>query len=249
MEKLITCPSGLTGKVRGLRVREERILADRQLAKSGEQTDALLKACWVETVDAGLYGTQDEALPWSAILTGDRFYALLQVRIATYGPAYAFSIPCQSCRAKVDWEIDLAQLPVKGLPDESRAAFANGNRFETRLPGSDQKVWFKLLVGGDEHRLPQLRRAAPDRVMSSLLAYRVLEVEGVDARDKRRFLEDLSLADATALFRLFDVVDCGIDTQIEIACPECGAEQEVELPLGQQFFLPTKGRRSAPSPA
>jgi hypothetical protein len=250
MEKLITCPSGLTGKIRGLRVREERILADRQLAKSGEQTDSLLKACWLETVDPGPYQLRDGELPWSAVLAGDRFYALLQIRIATYGPAYAFSIPCQSCRAKVDWEIDLGELPVKALPDESRSAFARGNRFETALPGSNPKVWFRLLTGADEHKLPQLRRAAPDRMMSGLLAHRVLEIEGVDSREKRRFLEDLSLAHATELFRRFDEVDCGIETQIEIACPECGAEQEVDLPLGREFFLPTtKGRRSAHSPA
>ena len=35
MSHVITCPSGLTGSVRGMKVREERILADRKLAKSG----------------------------------------------------------------------------------------------------------------------------------------------------------------------------------------------------------------------
>lgn len=42
MSHVITCPSGLTGRVRGMKVREERILADRKLAKSGGQVDELL---------------------------------------------------------------------------------------------------------------------------------------------------------------------------------------------------------------
>jgi hypothetical protein len=245
METTITCPSGLTGKIRGMRVREERILADRQLAKSGAQTDALLAACWQDTLDPDLYALNDGALDWLKVLSGDRFYALLQLRIATYGPSYAFSVPCSSCRAKIDWEIDLSELPVKKLPEPSRASFAAGNRFETTLPDGSRKLWFKLMLGDDERKLPQLRRSAPDRVLSALLAHRVLEVEGIEAREKRRFLEDLSMADATQLFHEFDEADCGVETKINIECPECGAEQEIELPFGREFFLPTtKGQRS-----
>lgn len=44
MADVITCPSGLQGRVRGMKVREERVLADRKLAKSGGQVDELLAA-------------------------------------------------------------------------------------------------------------------------------------------------------------------------------------------------------------
>lgn len=37
MSHVISCPSGLTGRIRGMKVREERVLADRKLAKSGGQ--------------------------------------------------------------------------------------------------------------------------------------------------------------------------------------------------------------------
>jgi hypothetical protein len=51
----ITCPSGLSGRIRGMKVAEERILADKKLARDGGQIDALLAACWIETLDAGPY--------------------------------------------------------------------------------------------------------------------------------------------------------------------------------------------------
>ncbi len=55
MSETITCPSGLSGRIRGMKAREERILADRKLARSGAQLEQILAACWEETVDAGPY--------------------------------------------------------------------------------------------------------------------------------------------------------------------------------------------------
>lgn len=85
MSHVITCPSGLTGRVRGMKVREERILADRKLAKSGGQVDELLGACWEETLDPGPYDFGDRGIDRGAVLQGDRFFALLHVWVLTYG--------------------------------------------------------------------------------------------------------------------------------------------------------------------
>lgn len=127
MSHTITCPSGLTGRIRGMKVREERVLADRKLAKSGGQVDALLGACWEETLDPGPYDFGEKDIDWGAVLQGDRFFALLQVRALTYGPTYAFALGCQndSCRSRFEWELDLTELPVRPLSDESRAAFTD----------------------------------------------------------------------------------------------------------------------------
>lgn len=85
MADVITCPSGLTGRVRGMKVREERVLADRKLAKSGGQIDELLAACWEETLDAGPYSLGEGGkLDLGKVLQGDRFFALLMVRALTW---------------------------------------------------------------------------------------------------------------------------------------------------------------------
>ncbi len=237
-----------------MKVREERILADRKLARSGGQLEELLGSCWEVTVEAGPYSFGDKSIDWSAVLQGDRFFALLMIRALTYGPQYAFGVSCRSCRARIEWEIDLTKLPVRQLSAESRASFIAGNRFETTLPDAGKRVWFKLLTGDDERKLPSLQRAAPDRLLSSVLTYRVLEVEGVDPKDKRNFLDDLTLRDADFLVDEFDRVDCGVDTTIEVECPECREVQDVDLPFDSAFFLPGKERtarrkaRSASSP-
>jgi hypothetical protein len=246
MSQDIICPSGLSGRIRGLKVREERILSDRKLARSGGQVDRLLSACWEETLDSGPYDFGEKNIDWGMVLQGDRFYALLQIRALTYGPEYAFSVNCQNvaCRARIDWELDLGDLPVRKLSDESRSAFVNGNRFETVLPDAGTRLWFSLATGEIERRLPKVRRDANERVLSSVLALRVIEVDGVDTREKRKFIEDLSLRDADFLMDEFDRVDCGVDTNIEIECPECFSIQEVELPFERTFFMPGRERMS-----
>ena len=93
-----------------------------------------------------------------------------------------------------------------------------------------------------KRKLPQLRRNAGERILSAMLGWRVVEVEGVSPKDKRRFLEDLSMRDADFLVDEFDRVDCGVDTAIEVECPECFTLQEVELPFDRGFFLPGKAR-------
>ena len=149
MAEIITCPSGLAGVVRGLKVREERILADRRLAKANAQLDELLRACWLETHDPGPYSATEGRIDWDGVLQGDRFYALLMIRIATYGPEYAFGVSCaeERCRARFEWELDLRELQVRKLSDASRALFVAGNRFETTLPDAARRVTFRLMTG------------------------------------------------------------------------------------------------------
>jgi hypothetical protein len=77
----------------------------------------------------------------------------------------------------------------------------------------------------------------------------VIEIEGVSESQKRRFLEELDVADAEHLRTAFDEVDCGVETTIDVECPECLAVQSVELPFGPSFFLAPKPapRREAAS--
>ncbi|HPM52715.1 MAG TPA: hypothetical protein PK282_10830 [Rhodoglobus sp.] len=247
MSNTITCPSGLVGRIRGMKAREERILADRKLARSGAQLEQILAACWEETLDAGPYDFGEQPIDWGKVLQGDRFFAMLQIRVLSYGPEYAFSVPCENrgCRARIEWELDLRELPVNTLSDESRAAFLASNRFETTLPDAGRKVAFRLLTGHDERRMAALRRAAGERPITTLLGYRLETIDGVEPREKQKFIEDLGMADVTFLLGEFDRVDCGVETEIEVECPECFGTTRIELPFEKGFFLPER-RRTEP---
>jgi hypothetical protein len=48
------------------------------------------------------------------------------------------------------------------------------------------------------------------------------------------------MSDVRHLLSEFERVDCGVETTIEVECPDCGTRQELELPFEQGFFLPLK---------
>ncbi|MFC1706993.1 hypothetical protein ACFL59_09270 [Planctomycetota bacterium] len=96
MSENINCPSGLSGRIRGMKVGEERFLADCKLAKNGGQVDELLTACWEGTLDAGPYDFGDKVIDRGRVLQGDRFFALLQIRPIGHLTARPDPVVCQN---------------------------------------------------------------------------------------------------------------------------------------------------------
>lgn len=241
MPSTIVCPSGLAGEIRGLKGKEGKLLADRNAARAGSTFEKLLAGCWLETHDPGVYELAEGAAPdWAKVLVADRFFALLQIRSLTFGDEYAFSVQCKSasCRERFEWELSLNALPVRTISDEAKAAFKAGNRFETKLPRDGRRVWFRLMTGADESRAATALKNARDGMLLTALALRIVEIEGVADKERRVFLEEMEMADATALLDKFEEVDGGVETTLEVECPSCFGVQEVELPFERGFFLP-----------
>jgi hypothetical protein len=237
----IVCPSGLAGEIRGLKGKEGKLLSDRSSARAGATFEKILAGCWLATTDPSIYEFSDDGtLNWSKVLVADRFYTLLQIRAQTFGDDYAFSVQCatDACRERFEWTLNLQELPVVPLSDAAKAAFRAGNRFETTLPRDGRKVWFRLMTGADEVRAASVLKANRDATLITALGLRIVEIEGVPDQERRKFLDDMEMADATALLDQFDQADGGVETTIEVECPACFGIQDVQLPFERGFFLP-----------
>lgn len=140
----IECPSGLTGRIRGLKGKDGRFLTDPALNKSGMLPDHILANVWEETTNPGFYKVGENGkINWGSALVGDRMYALIQARIAGREDSlYDFKAQCASdrCRKSFDWQIDLDDLPVKRLDTSVREQFATGN-FDLKciMPGTEER--------------------------------------------------------------------------------------------------------------
>jgi hypothetical protein len=241
MSHAIVCPSGLAGEIRGLKGKEGKLLADRAAARSGATFDKILSGCWLATTDPAIYELPESgALDWAKVLVADRFYTLVQIRALTFGSDYEFGVQCQSssCRERFDWTLNLADLPVRHLSPQAKAAFRESNRFETTLPHDGRKIWFRLMTGADEARAATVLKSNREGLLLTALALRIVEIDGVASADKRKFLEEMEMADAAALLDEFDQADGGIETTIEVECPVCAGVQQVQLPFERGFFLP-----------
>lgn len=238
------CPSGLGGRIRGLKGKEMKLLSDKRKAKSGNLFDELIEACWLETTTPGPYRLTDKGRPaWIDVLAGDRFYVLLMIRCATYpDEPYPFPVTCSAsnCGDSFEWEVPLEELPVRKLSEENLKRFVEGVPFEGSIGG--RKIKFVLPTGRHE-KLGQKYVRGADADLMQVLNVRITEIEGVDPAKRIEFLEDLELCEHRNLLEQFDSVDCGVETGIEVVCTSCGTTQRIDLPFGPAFFMPRKSRR------
>ncbi len=247
----ITCPSGLAGEIRHLTIKDGRWLTNKQLQRKGKLIDRILDECWVSTSERGLY-TFNGSPKWGDILIGDRDYALIAIRHESWG-AYEFKITCGGCDERFVWELDLEEmLEEQGRPlsDESKKVFVDGNRFKTELEllGEKREIEFKLAVGDDSAKAFQDRRKSKrdkrrgngdeDNMLVEAVKVRLVGVDGVEPEDLNDYLESLPMRAVRKFIEAFDKKDCGVDTTVEYECPECGAQDEIDLPFDQGFFFP-----------
>jgi len=241
MERICECPSGMTGRVTHLRAEDAGILADQRAVRSGRAADRILQKCWIETTNPGPYHFSAAGPNWSEVLVCDRVWALLTIRIATYGETEELELRCPDCGHRFVWDLPLLDLPYRALPEDSRAAVAAGkNRFECVLPGGTV-VGFKLANGADQVKAVKEVRVGEGDLVVSLLRQRVLDVSGVDPKQLGEWFSDLSMGDVQTLVDAMDAHDGGLDTAFDVYCPNCTVEWEVDLPLDlARMFAPKR---------
>lgn len=251
----ITCPSGLTGSIRGLKVRDEDTLLSGGVSAAQETMNQLLKNCWVSTDSPGVYAEfpggldpETKALNPDGLLQGDRMFYLIQLRRISYGNDFDFEISCTNdfCGKKIIWEFQLSDMPVQKLSDEATDhLIKDGNKFPVDLPGCGKKAYIRLLTGKDEKKLAMIKETNKASISSAILRTRLVEVEGIKRPDLEKFVMDLEGIDAKALRASFEKWDCGVDTTIQLNCPTCKARISVELPLADHFLGQGGTRRNS----
>lgn len=245
----VTCPSGLKVKLRSVKGKDLDGMRDKRKATTGEATTSLLNDCTVEVQDRSIYANLKE-FNWADALVGDRTYATVALKALSSGEEFEFRTRCKDgeCRRMINWAVNMNELEVHKLSEESKACFLNGNVFETIAAG--RHVKFRLNTGRDQLKLTKLRaeieaenrkrkkkQGEEEKQILLGIGMRIVSVEGTD--DVLSWLEELDLQDMTELLKELDKPDCGLETEIEIQCTGvegCGLTQAVNLPLDSRFF-------------
>lgn len=248
MATSITCPSTFTFSARKFKGQEANLFMDRKLVREGGLIGAILKAVCLDVVDPGPYALGHDGRPaWEGMLSGDRLIALIDARVGTYGPGMEFKVQCESHGCRRVWieDVDLTtDFERKPLSTESFTTFKNGDLFTTTFmdnDGAERLLKFHLMTGKDEAALMRVAKNNKGSQATASLLQRIDEIDGVHRNDMLRFLNDLDLDLTSDLIERLDDHDCGIKTEIESECPECGNAQEITVPLGgKEFFLPKR---------
>lgn len=143
----VRCPSGLCGKVRGLKASDfHSLLINNADEATPHQMADLADRVWLETTDPGPYASyglepgKDPA--WRTdVLLGDRTHALLQARILTDGGKRNHRIQCEACGQWFTDVFNYGELDTRAWPDSTNEAPADGDG--TPIPADDvkHKAW------------------------------------------------------------------------------------------------------------
>ena len=237
----ISCPSGLRGTLRGMKMKDEKVLVDKKLVRSARSLTALLESCWLETLDPGPYAVEGK-FDWDKALTADRTYALIQLRIASYGADYEFDVTCQndSCGRKYGWGLDLNDMDVAQVSAEAKQYVQTQKPVALTL-ATGTVVQCRPLTGEDERFLATKGADDQSMVLAHHLARRIVEIRGKKKwRDVVSEIEDLEVREADELWDLTDEYEGGVETMIDTVCPSCDNEQRVLLPFEASFFSSRK---------
>jgi hypothetical protein len=216
--------------------KDEDILSSPALLKKGQALTQMMKAC-----------ITNKLVDPDSMLIGDRNAVLIAIRNSSYGSEYPVEMQCQACDAKFDHTFDMGRLSIVQLSADPVATGTNAFRFV--LPKSRREVIFKLMTGRDVADLSkivaQMRKAnIAENSVTLELHHQLLSIDGEEDRTKLlRLVENMHAQDSLALRDYMQDINPGIDMFQEMTCPSCETAQEVDVPLGVEFFWPARRRR------
>lgn len=168
------------------------------------------------------------------LTVGDRTFLTLAIRRVTLGDVFPYEDQCPECKVKTVFSIDLSTLDVKKMPDPKQRVF------DVALP-SGRSARYHVMTGKDEEQLSKVD--IRDRLSAAILV-RLDLLEGMPVT--LDIVKGLGMRDRQFLREQFEDNEGGVDSSLELDCPNCGITFDSELDPGQTgFFFPSRVRKSS----
>lgn len=231
-------PSDGVISIRPMTGEEEQILATPRFVRKGQAINMIFQRCIKENYRA------------ENLLTVDRTYLLIYLRGISYSPNYDVEVKCPNCDKRFNTTIDLNSLYVEGCPDDF------GPALQDVLPTTKLPFAYRLSTGRDEQEITDYRdrriKAFGDSSTDDTMTYRTAmlldNIDGLTNKNELQILlKNLPINDVAHIRNCINDPPFGVDTNIEIVCPSCLQDFEVDLPLEANFFFPRrkKGKTQA----
>ena len=240
--------------VKPMGLQAEKVLATQRLATTGYSLDYLFKEC-VQL---------PEGFDPLDLLVGDRTFLLYYIRGITHGNMYEFAVTCSNddCKSMSTHTYDLnllADTIVHPQVDETEP-FKVVLPYLSKVLGRDFWVKIRFMRGRDIQRIWERQRfdkkisgvrnakgrqsetqIAIDQSLEQNLNLIIVEAMGDKSPNKIQSLVAKLHAKDTATIREFIRENQpGIDTTINVTCPDCSIEMTLDLPISEGFFRPAR---------
>ena len=210
--------------------RDEDILTSESLIKKGIVIDRFVENILV-----------DKTVSVDSLLIGDKNAILIDSRIMGYGADYNTEIVCPSCFTKQSVSYDLNDKSV--YHGESHEVNENGN-YHVKLPQSGITLEIQQLTSKEEglivKRMTERKKKKTDETtVTDQYKLMVVSANGVtDKGQVNQFIDLMPLRDSLTLKKFYKEISPNVELKFDFTCKSCEYNQELEVPLGAEFFWP-----------
>jgi len=209
-------------------IRELNGVDEEALSKIKDYGKGLLAILSRGTVKIGEQKATQEIL--DKLLSGDREYLIMKIRIATLGEELSLEGSCPFCNEEQTFEVNLnTDVEVTKLEDPANRSFT--------VKGKAGELTVEFPTGEVQKKLVDSTNKTSAELDSILLANSVIEINGLPIMDPAQ-VKTLGMQDRRAILKELTEKNPGPDLAgVKKACVSCGQEVPIPLTLADLFRL------------
>lgn len=229
----INLPSnGRLYKTKSLTLQNMTVAEEKYLygSSNNNAVDNILKAC-----------ITDKDVDIDDLIVPDKHYALVRLRVLTYGEDYPVELICPKCGKRFTHKVKLSTLEV----DELGKDFSEPIEFE--LPVCKDKISMHIPRSKDVARYDELARRKSEKFNLNLADTKYIfntmlgidKVNGEEMVDDElyTYVSELSGKDSSYIKHQLAKIKVGYYTRLTTECVGCHTEVRFGLPMTSDFFL------------
>ena len=221
-------------EIRHMTAKDEDILVNKSYITKGVVLDRLLQSVLV-----------DKTVSVDDLLVGDKNALLVAARITGYGPEYNTKVLCPACGSISENAFDLDEVSsTQANTDLYKASQTANGTFLLTLPNSGVEIQIRPFTGRDEKNIinsnkMRKKNKLPELGLTDQMKKYIVSVNGSEnKKDISDFVDVMPALDSRYLRGAYKEIIPNVDLAQHFECPECGHEQEMEVPFNTDFFWP-----------
>lgn len=199
-------------------------------SSSDKAVDQILKKCIV-----------DQNVDIDDLIVPDKHYALVRLRVLTYGEDYPVDLVCPKCGHKFTENVKLSTLEVDELPDDFTEPWkvtlpVSGDELELYIPRSRDIERYNTLASRKASKF-KLNKDEVSYIFNTMLGIKTVNGEEMLEDELYNYVSELHARDSSYIKHAFSKIKVGYYTRLTAECPNCRGEVNYRLPMTSDFFL------------
>lgn len=214
--------------IRNMTTAEEKML----LGSSDDAFDAIIQKCIVAPED----------LKFEDLISADKHFLLMKLRIISYGPVYPVKFKCPYCGHTSEFDVNLDEQEVDYLPEDFVEPY---DKFT--LPDSKDSISLRIPRIKDltslKAKVKRYNKNFPEAIGDiSYIFGLMLNIKDINGKELppwtqlQQYVENLSAKDSSYIRNRISKLKVGLDTAVLKTCPRCKEDLEFQLTIGPEFF-------------